>query len=112
MIRGDIFWAVLGDPLGSEPGFIRPVFIVQSDLYNRSRLNTVIIVPLTSNTSGRRLPGCVLVTSDETGLGKDAVVQAMNVSSVDRGRMAEQVGHLGDATMAAIDRVLLDVLGL
>ena len=58
MRRGDIFWADLGEPIGSEPGFRRPVLVIQSDGYNVSKLATTIVLSLTSNVDLRKAPGC------------------------------------------------------
>jgi mRNA interferase MazF len=112
VIRGDIFWADYGEPVGSEPGNRRPVLIVQSDLYNRSRIGTVIAVPLTSNLSGQRLPGCILLAAAETGLSKASVANATQVGALDKARLESFVGHLDYAVMAAVDSILHNVLGI
>lgn len=112
MRRGDVCWADLGDPVGSEPGFRRPVLVVQSDLINRSKLATIIVLALTSNLEQKKLPGCVLLRDSETGLPKDSVANATQLRTIDRMRLTEQVGQLDDVTMYLIDNELRSVLEL
>ena len=80
--RGTIWWADLGAPRGSSPGFRRPVLIVQNDAFNRSRIGTTLAVVLTSNMRLLDAPGNVLVSAAESGLPKDSVA---NVSQWMRG---------------------------
>ncbi len=112
MRRGDIFWADLGEPLGSEPGFRRPVLVIQSDGYNLSKLATTIVLSLTSNMDLRKAPGCVSLTRQETGLPKDSVANVTQMRTLDRSRLSEQVGQLDDSTMFMIDTALRRVLSL
>lgn len=79
MKRGELWWADLPEPVGSEPGYRRPVLIVSDDNFNRSAIRTVLIVPLTSNLNVRRAPGNIFLASQETGLGRDSV---LNISQV------------------------------
>ena len=112
MRRGDVCWVDLGEPLGSEPGFRRPVLIVQDDEFNRSKLATVIVLSVTSNLELRKVPGCVFLTAQETGLTKDSVVNATQIRTIDRTRISEHVGQLDAATMFMIDIAMKRVLGL
>jgi mRNA interferase MazF len=112
MRRGDICWADLGDPIGSEPGFVRPVLVIQNDVINRSKLATVIVLALTSNLELRKLSGCVLLREAETGLPKDSVANATQLRTIDRARLTETVGQLDDAAMYLIDNELRSVLAL
>jgi mRNA interferase MazF len=112
MIRGDIFWADLGDPMGSEPGYRRPVLVVQADEFNGSKLATIIILGLTTNLGLRRIPGCVVLNAAETGLTKDVVCNASQIKTIDRRRLDEHVGQLDDATMFMVDNAMRRVLGL
>ncbi len=112
MRRGDICWVDLGDPLGSEPAYRRPVLVVQNDEFNASKLATVIVLSLTSNLELRKLPGCVLLTAMETGLPKDSVVNASQIRTIDRARIDGVVGQLDDALMVMVDEALKRVLGL
>ena len=74
MTRGEIWWADFGIPYGSETGFDRPILIIQSDSFNRSNINTTIIVPLTTNLRLADAPGNVFLDKEESGLPKDSVV--------------------------------------
>ena len=112
MQRGDICWADLGDPIGSEPGFRRPVLVIQDDEFNSSRLATVIILSITSNLELRKMPGCVLLKADETGLEKDSVVNATQIKSVNKDRIDDFVGRLDNSTMYIVDNAIRRVLGL
>src|SRR5690348_18402427 len=82
--RGEIYWCDLGEPAGSGPAKRRPVVIIQADEYNRSRLSTVIIATVTSNTALAGMPGNVFLAGAETGLPKDSVVNVTGVLTVDR----------------------------
>ncbi len=112
MNRGDVIWADLGEPIGAEPGFRRPVLVIQADPYNGSRLATVIVMSLSSNTGMRRLPGCVFLAAGETGLPKDSVANATQLRTIDRERLDQHVSHLEDSIMIAVDDALKSVLGL
>lgn len=92
--QGDIWWANLPDPTGSGPGFRRPVVVVQGDSFNRSRLATVVCVPLTSNTRWAEAPGNVLLTPRLTGLSKESVANVSQIVSLDRTVLTERVGKL------------------
>ena len=74
MTRGELRWADFGIQFGSEPGFRRPVLIVQEYVYTQSRLNTVIVVPLTTNLLLEEAPGNVVLPKEESGLTKDSVI--------------------------------------
>jgi len=112
MRRGDIYWADLGDPRGSNPGHRRPVLVVQADVVNHSKLATVIILSLTSNVDLRKMPGCVFLSTRESGLPKDSVVNASQIATIDKVILDEHVGQLDDANMLSIDSALRQVLGL
>jgi len=112
MRRGDIYWADLGDPRGSNPGHRRPVLVVQADVVNHSKLATVIILSLTSNVDLRKMPGCVFLSARESGLPKDSVVNASQIATIDKVILDEHVGQLDDANMLSIDNALRQVLGL
>lgn len=82
--QGDVWWADLPPPVGSGPGFRRPVVVIQSDAFNRSRISTVVCVPLTTNTKWATVPGNVLLPSQITNLPADSVANASLVISVDK----------------------------
>lgn len=100
--QGDIFWAVLSDPIGSGPGFTRPVVIVQGDALNASRLATVVVVPLTSNLRWASAPGNVLLKSRRTGLAKDSIANVSQIVAVDRTVLSEHVGRVTKAQLELI----------
>jgi mRNA interferase MazF len=92
--QGEIWWADLPDPAGSGPGFRRPVIVVQGDPFNRSKLATVLCVPLTSNLKWADAPGNVLFEARLTGLPKDSVANVSQVVALDKSSLTERVGKL------------------
>ncbi|MBA3630405.1 MAG: type II toxin-antitoxin system PemK/MazF family toxin [Actinobacteria bacterium] len=100
--QGDIFWASLPDPVGSGPGFARPVVIVQGDALNASRLATVVVVPLTSNLRWASAPGNVLLKRRRTGLAEDSVANVSQIVAVDRDVFSEHAGRLSRAQLELI----------
>jgi mRNA interferase MazF len=110
--RGQVWWADLGAPDGSEPGFRRPVLIVQDDAFNRSRLRTVIAVVLTSNIRLLEAPGNVLIPAKAAGLPKDSVANVSQIITIDRDFLTEPAGRLRGQVMKNIDNGLRLVLGL
>jgi mRNA interferase MazF len=92
--QGEIWWAELPELVGSGPGFRRPVLIVQGDALNRSRLVTVICVPLTSNLRWADAPGNVLLVSQSTGLPRASVANVSQIVALDRSLLTERVGRL------------------
>ena len=101
--QGDIWWADLPAPVGSGPGFRRPVVVIQSDAFNRSRIATVVCIPLTTNLRWANVPGNVLLGSRVTNLPHDSVANASLVISVDKELLTE---HAGKLTRAKLDLVL------
>jgi len=108
--QGDVWWADLAIPSGSEPGFRRPVVVVQGDSFNRSALRTVVTVPLTSNLRWAEAPGNVRLTAHATGLGRESVANVSQLVTVDKATLSERVGKLSSAklelVLAGIDVVL------
>jgi mRNA interferase MazF len=108
--QGEVWWADLPAPSGSGPGFRRPVVVVQGDALNRSRLATVVCVPLTSNLRWAEAPGNVLLPSRVTGLPKDSVANASQIIALDKAHLTERVGRLTSAKtnllLSGIDVVL------
>lgn len=105
-----MWWADLGVPADSEPGFRRPVIVVQGDALNRSRLATVVCVPLTTNLRWADAPGNTLLTARVTGLPKDSVANASQVVTLDKTVLTERTGKLPraklDLILAGIDVIL------
>lgn len=112
MERGEIWWAELPDPTASEPGFRRPVVIVQSNAFNRSRIRTIIAVVLTSNLRLAEAPGNVLIAASDSGLPKDSVANVSQVITVDRTSLTERCGRLPGHLIRSIDEGLRLVLSL
>jgi len=108
--QGDVWWADLPDPTGSGPGFRRPVVVVQGDAVNRSRIATVVCVPLTSNLRWADAPGNVSLTARVTGLPKDSVANVSQVITLDKSLLTDQVGRLPrrklELILAGIDIIL------
>ncbi|MEB3281655.1 MAG: type II toxin-antitoxin system PemK/MazF family toxin [Lyngbya sp.] len=94
MYRGEIWWATLPDPVGSAPGYRRPVLIVQDDTFTQSRLRTVIVVIITSNTRLAEAPGNVLLPNEATGLPRDSVANVSQILTIDKSVLTEKVGTL------------------
>lgn len=110
--RGEIWWADLEEQRGSTPASRRPLLIVQADSFNRSRIDTVIGVALTSNLRLIDAPGNVLVPKRASGLSKDSVANVSQVVTVDRDVLAERVGKLPSSILAAVEHGLRLVLEL
>lgn len=100
--QGEIWWADLGQPTGSAPGFRRPVVVVQGDSFNRSRISTVVCVPLTSNMKWAGAPGNVALDNRISGLPKDSVVNVSQIVTLDRGALTERAGVLPEATLELV----------
>lgn len=109
--QGDIWWAALPDPVGSGLGFHRPVVVVQCDAFNRSRIATVIVVPLTSNTRLAAMPGNVLLPSVKAGLPKDSVANISQVIAIDRSLLTERIGRITPAQIELICKGIDVALG-
>lgn len=108
--RGDIWWADLRAPQASEPGFRRPVLIVQADAFNQSRLNTVVGVTVTSNIRLVDAPGNVLLPAKVSGLPKDSVANVSQIITVDRTFLTDKAGRIIGQTMRDIEKGLRLVL--
>jgi mRNA interferase MazF len=100
--RGEVWWADLAQPSGSEPGFRRPVVVVQGDAFNRSRIGTVVCVALTSNLRWEEAPGSVLLSARLTGLPKDSVANVSQLVTLDREALTERVGALPAKKLALV----------
>ena len=100
--QGDIFWIDLDEPKGSGPGSRRPYVVVQNNVFNKSRINTVIVCSLTSNVKRAAMPGNVLLKKGEADLQKESVVNVTQVVTVDRSELSEKIGTLSSARMHQI----------
>jgi mRNA interferase MazF len=110
--RGQVWWADLDEPRGSEPGYRRPLLIVQDDAFNRSRIATVVAVVLTSNVRLVDAPGNVLIPAQAAGLSKDSVANVSQIVTIDREFLTEQAGKLKSALLKQVNDGLRLVLGL
>lgn len=108
--QGEVWWADMPAPTGSGPGFRRPVIIVQGDPFNRSRIATVVCVPLTSNIRWADAPGNVALAARATRLAKDSVANVSQAVAIDKALLTERVGKLSRAkvelVLSGIDVVL------
>ena len=110
--RGEVWWTDLDEPAGSDPGYRRPVLVVQANAFNRSRLQTTIAVVLTSNLRLVDAPGNVLVPKATSGLPKDSVANVSQMVTLDRDLLTERTGKLPTRLLAAVDAGLKLVLDL
>lgn len=110
--RGGIHWGDLGEPHGSGPGQRRPVLVIQSDSYNTSRLGTVIVAVITSNTALAALPGNVFLPASATGLPKDSAVNVTAIVTLDKTDLGEPIGTLPGYLTDDVARGLRRVLDL
>jgi mRNA interferase MazF len=110
--RGEIWWADLGEPRGSAPGFYRPVIVIQTDAANRSRIQTVIVVVVMSNLALRNALGNVFLPSSESGLEKDSVINVSQLVTIDKEDLLERVGQLPFEKILEVDIGLRRILAL
>lgn len=110
--RGEVWWADLPDPVGSAPGFRRPVLVVQSDAFNRGRLATVTVVALTGNVRLVEAPGNVLVPARASGLPRDSVANVTQVLTIPRDLLTHRVRGLSASIVKQVDEGLRLALGL
>jgi mRNA interferase MazF len=110
--RGQVWWADLGEPDGAEPGYRRPVLVVQSDAFNRSRIHTIIGVVLSTNARLIDAPGNVLLPAKATGLPRDSVANVSQVITVDRDFLVEPAGRVRGQFLKDVENGLRLVLGL
>lgn len=110
--RGEIWWADLGDPAGSEPSLRRPVLIVQDNHYNRSRIATVVVLSITGNTKFADMPGNILLSPEESGLPKESVINVSQIATIDKSWLEYKAGSLSRTLMDEVAYGLGMVLGL
>jgi mRNA interferase MazF len=106
--QGDIFWVDLEEPSGSEPGYRHPHVVVQNNVFNRSRISTVVVCALTSNLKRAAAPGNVLLEPQEANLPKQSVVNVSQIFTVDKSQLGEKIGTLSSRRV----REILDGIGL
>ena len=111
IVRGEIYWADLGDAQGSRPAKRRPVLVVSSDSYNESRLATVVVLVITTNTRLAAMPGNVFLSSQASGLPRDSVVNVTAVVTLNKSDLNERCKALPVWIMSEVDAGLRGVLG-
>ena len=92
--QGDVYWIDLGESSGSGPGYRHPHVVIQNNVFNRSRLNTVVVCVLTSNLKRAKSPGNVMLETGEANLPKPSVVNVSQIFTVDKGDLVERMGTL------------------
>ena len=112
MQRGEIRWATLPRPRGSEPGLRRPVLVIQSDAFNASRIQTVVVAAITSNLQLAGAPGNVRLSKRTSGLPKDSVINVSQLLTLDRRHLSRPIGRLARRPMEQVDEGIRLVLGL
>ena len=112
MRRGEIWWASLGEPHGSAPGFRRPVLVVQSNDFNESAIRTSICAAITSNMRLADAPGNVRVTRRVSGLPRDSVINVSQLITLDKQILTEKVGRLPAQSMRDVEAGIKLVLAL
>jgi mRNA interferase MazF len=100
--QGEIWWADLPQPSASEPGYRRPVVVAQSDAFNRSRIRTVVCVPLTSNLRWADAPGNVLLDEGATGLPRASVANVSQITTLDRDWLTDKAGELSERELQLV----------
>jgi mRNA interferase MazF len=111
IVQGEVWWADLGDPLGSAAGYIRPIVVVQGDKVNRSNIETVICIPLTGNLKWARIPGNLFLSATETGLERDSAAQTPLILAVDKAQLRERVGQISASNLGRLLNGLDVLLG-
>lgn len=106
--QGDVFWINLGEPSGSEPGYIHPFVVIQNNIFNKSRINTVVVCLVTSNLKRAQSPGNVLLSPNEASLPKQSVVNISQIYTVDKKDLVEKIGTLN----SEIIQKIIEGLGL
>jgi len=106
--QGDIFWVDLGQPSGSEPGYRHPHLVIQNNVFNRSRINTVVVCSLTSNLQRAQSPGNVVLNNGEASLTRRSVINITQIFTVDKRDLVEKIGSITSDRM----RQVLEGVGL
>ena len=112
MIRGEIWWADLGIPFGSEPGYKRPVVVIQDDSFNRSKIQTVIVASITTNQNLADAPGNVYLDTEDSALPRNGVVNISQISTIDKRRLTDKIKVLSQSLMSEIDYGIKLVLNI
>ena len=112
MKKGDIWWASLDEPIGSEPGYRRPVVIISSNDFNRSKIKTAIVAIITSNLRLADAPGNFMLSKNSTGIDRDSVINISQLMTLDKAFLTERIGKLPRKKLNFLDESLKLVLSL
>jgi len=112
MQRGELWWAALQEPRGSEPGYRRPVVIAQSDDFTASRIDTVIVASITSNTRLAFAPGNVFLRRRDAGLARDSVINVSQILTLNKSALTQRIGRLSPQHLEEFESGLRLVLAL
>jgi mRNA interferase MazF len=112
MTRGELWWADFGIPFGSEPGYRRPVVVIQNDFFNNSKINTTIVIPLTTNLLLTDAPGNILITKNQSKLKKDSVIVISQIEVIDKRRLVEKIIKIDRTIIEKIEDNILFILGI
>ena len=112
MKRGELWWVDYGIPFGSEPGFRRPVIILQNDFFNNSKINTTVVIPLSTNLLLANVPGNVFIDKKESKLSKDSVILLSQIGVVDKQRLIEKISKMNKSIMDKIENNIVFILGI
>ena len=110
--RGDIWWAELGEPRGSGPGFRRPVLIVSDNRFNASAIQTILAAIITSNLKLAAAPANVLVPARASGLAQSSVVNLSQITTLDKTFLMERVTRLPERYLREVDTGLRLIMSL
>ena len=112
MVRGEIWWAYLRKPRKSEPGFSRPVLIIQADSFNRSKISTVVCAIITSNLALEQAPGNVRISKKDSNLPRESVVDISQIVTIDKSYLTERIGAIPNRILTRVEAGLRLVLAL
>lgn len=110
--RGEIWWAELGEPRGSGPGYRRPVLVIQANVFNASAIQTVVVAVITTNLRLAHAPGNVLLSRRQSNLPKDSTINVSQLVSIDKADLVERVTSLSPALIALVDAGIRLVLSV
>ncbi len=100
--QGEIFWIDLAEPKGSEPGYRHPHIVIQNNLFNASRINTVVVCSLTSNLNRAKAPGNILLNKSEANLPQKSVVNISQIFTVNKSDLVEKIGQVSEKRITEI----------
>ena len=100
--QGDVYWIDFGEPAGSGPGYRHPHVVIQNNVFNRSRINTVVVCSLTSNLKRSKSPGNVTLNKGEAGLPRKSIVNITQIFTVTKSDLSEKIGTLSKQRIAQI----------